>query len=53
MIANCNIELPYYYEIIFSGYHSNSVTGIPTIDKTTINLDPQTGVYEAKVMEVN
>ena len=35
---------------VISGYHLNSETGIPTIDKTTINLNLQTGVYEAKVI---
>ena len=35
---------------VISGYHSNSDTGIPTIDKTTINFNSQTGVYEAKVV---
>uniref|UniRef100_UPI003EBCD41F EndoU domain-containing protein n=1 Tax=Sebaldella termitidis TaxID=826 RepID=UPI003EBCD41F len=33
-----------------SGYHSNTITGIPTIDPSTIIVDPVTGVYKAKVI---
>ena len=33
-----------------SGYHSNTITGIPTIDRSTIIVDPVTGVYKAKVI---
>ena len=33
-----------------SGYHSNTITGIPTIDSSTIIVDPVTGVYKAKVI---
>ena len=33
-----------------SGYHSNTITGIPTIDPSTIVVDPVTGVYKAKVI---
>ncbi len=33
-----------------SGYHSNTITGIPTIDPSTIIVNPVTGVYKAKVI---
>ena len=33
-----------------SGYHSNIITGIPTIDPSTIIVNPVTGVYKAKVI---
>ena len=33
-----------------SGYHSNTITRIPTIDPSTIIVDPVTGVYKAKVI---
>ena len=35
---------------IISGYHSNDVTGIPTIDLSSIIMNPITGVYKAKVI---